>query len=225
MSKILVTGGANGLGAAMVSVLRGAGHEVFVFDLVNGDDVLHPDVSAFAKIGLDVLINNAGVNLIDWLEDVTDEDWDHVMDVNARGIFKMTQACLPFLIKSKGTVLNVVSNAAHMPMTCSLAYNASKGAAHIMTLQLARELTRKYDITVFGIAPNKLSGTGMSDDIDKQVVRTRGWTPEYAHEYQLKGLLTGEETPTSVVAEFVEYLLRDKFNHRYLSGCILPYGA
>ena len=46
-----------------------------------------------------------------------------------------------------------------MPMTCSLAYNASKGAAHIMTLQLARELTKKHGITVFGIAPNKLKGT------------------------------------------------------------------
>ena len=147
------------------------------------------------------------------------------MDVNAKGIFKMTQAYLPLLIESKGTVLNIVSNAAHMPMTCSLAYNASKGAAHIMTLQLARELTKKHGITVFGIAPNKLKGTGMSDAIDDQVVKTRGWTKEYAQQYQLNGLLCGEETPPERVAEFIAFLLQDKDHHKHLTGCILPYGA
>ena len=147
------------------------------------------------------------------------------MDTNAKGIFKMSQACLPMLIKSKGTIVNIVSNAAHMPMTCSLAYNASKAAAHIMTLQMARELTKKHGITVFGIAPNKLSGTGMSDSIDEQVVKTRGWSKEYAQEYQLNGLLTGEETPPKLLAEFVAYLLKDKQHHKYLTGCILPYGA
>jgi NAD(P)-dependent dehydrogenase (short-subunit alcohol dehydrogenase family) len=129
------------------------------------------------------------------------------------------------LSKNEGTIVNIVSNAAHMPMTCSLAYNASKAAAHIMTLQLARELTKKHNITVFGIAPNKLSGTGMSDAIDEQVVATRGWSKEYAQEYQLNGLLTGEETPPTQLAEFMAYLLQSKQHHKYLTGCILPYGA
>ena len=90
---------------------------------------------------------------------------------------------------------------------------------------MARELTKNYGITVFGIAPNKLSGTGMSNSIDEQVVKTRGWTEEYAKEYQLNGLLTGEETPPELLAEFIAYLLKTKQNHKYLSGCILPYGA
>jgi NAD(P)-dependent dehydrogenase (short-subunit alcohol dehydrogenase family) len=174
---------------------------------------------------LDVLINNAGVNLIDWLENFEEHQWDEVLDVNAKGIYMMTRALLPKLIESKGTVVNIVSNAAHMPMTCSLAYNASKGAAHIMTLQLARELTKKHGITVFGVAPNKMSGTGMSDSIDDQVVATRGWTKEYAQQYQLNGLLTGEETPPRAVADFIAFLLQDKEHHKYLTGCILPYGA
>ena len=151
--------------------------------------------------------------------------WDKVMDVNAKGIYMMSRACLPSLIKNKGTILNIVSNAAHMPMTCSLAYNASKGAAHIMTLQMARELTKKHGITVFGIAPNKLSGTGMSESIDEQVVKTRGWANAYARQYQLNGLLTGEETPPQRLAEFIAYLLQSKEHHKYLTGCILPYGA
>ena len=149
-------------------------------------------------------------DIIDWLENFTEEQWDKVVNTNAKGIFMMSKACLPLLIKSKGTILNIVSNAAHMPMTCSLAYNASKGAAHIMTLQLARELTKKHGITVFGIAPNKLCNTQMSKSIDEQVVKTRGWTKEHAVQYQLNGLLTGQETPPELVADFISYLLKVK---------------
>jgi meso-butanediol dehydrogenase/(S,S)-butanediol dehydrogenase/diacetyl reductase len=227
--NILITGHLHGLGAAMFDALAEAGHHVIGYDIELGKDVLNPDMKFIEEMldgeKLDVLINNAGVNLIDWLENFTEDQWDKVLDTNAKGIYKMTQALLPHLVETKGTVLNVVSNAAHMPMTCSLAYNASKGAAHIMTLQLARELTKKHGITVFGIAPNKLRGTEMSHSIDDQVVQTRGWTKEFAQEYQLNGLLTGEETDPAAVAEFVAFLLQDKAHHKYLTGCILPYGA
>jgi len=226
MSKILITGASCGLGKVLADVLRKDGHTVFEYNLADGQDVRKPDLEFIRSFGtLDVLINSAGVNIIDWLENFTEENWDKVMDTNAKGIFMMSKACLPQLVESKGTILNIVSNAAHMPMTCSLAYNASKGAAHIMTKQLARELTRKYGITVFGIAPNKLAGTGMSEDIDLQVVKTRGWTLEQAQKYQLAGLLTGQETPPEAVADFIAYLLLNKNNHKFLTGCILPYGV
>ena len=223
MSNILITGSGKGLGKAMKDELEKQGHLVIGYDINNGDDVTKAETAS--SINVDVLINNAGVNLIDWLENFTEDMWDKVMDVNAKGIYMMSRACLPSLIKNKGTILNIVSNASHMPMTCSLAYNASKGAAHIMTLQMARELTKKHGITVFGIAPNKLSGTGMSESIDEQVVKTRGWANDYARQYQLNGLLTGEETPPQRLAEFIAYLLQSKEHHKYLTGCILPYGA
>lgn len=224
MSNIIVTGGDAGLGAAIVDALRFEKHAVMSYDAKQGFDVLRPDTTLADNFGVDVLINCAGVNKINWLPNVTEEDWDHVMDVNVKGIFKMTQAFLPSLIERKGTVINIVSNAAHMPMRCSAAYNASKGAALILTKQLARELTSQ-GVTVFSVSPNKLRGTEMSDSIDHQVVATRGWTLEAAQKYQLAGLLTGEETPPEAVAEFIAFLLRNKFNHKYLSGCDLPYGA
>ena len=223
MSNILITGSGKGLGKAMKDELEKQGHNILGYDINDGNDVTKAKISG--SINIDVLINNAGVNLIDWLENFTEDMWDKVMDVNAKGIYMMSRACLPSLIKNRGTILNIVSNAAHMPMTCSLAYNASKGAVHIMTLQMARELTKKHGITVFGIAPNKLSGTGMSKSIDEQVVKTRGWTKEHAQQYQLNGLVTGEETPPQRLAEFIAYLLQSKEHHKYLTGCILPYGA
>lgn len=229
MSKVaIVTGGASGLGALIVKELVDVGFTVHIYDKEYGDDVVTPDLQRIAfncENGLDVLVNCAGVNKINWLEKVTDEDWDDVMGTNAKGIFKMTQACLPHLVKTKGVVLNIVSNASHMPMTCSLAYNASKGAAEIMTKQLARELTRAHGITVFGISPNKLANTNMSRDIDRQVVETRGWTPEQAHQYQLQGLLVGEETDPVQVAKFAAFLLKDRKMNKPLSGCIMPFGV
>jgi NAD(P)-dependent dehydrogenase (short-subunit alcohol dehydrogenase family) len=224
MAKILVTGSGKGLGKAIAEALTSCGHDVYGYDIEDGFDVLKPELELITD-ELDILINCAGVNIINWLENFDEQDWDKVVDTNAKAIYMMTKAALPMLIESKGTVVNIVSNAAHMPMTCSLAYNASKGAAHIMTQQLARELTKKHGITVFGIAPNKLKGTGMSDDIDNQVVATRGWTKEYAQEYQLAGLLTGQETDPARVAEFLAFLLQSKEHHQALTGCILPYGA
>ena len=224
MSNIIVTGGDAGLGAAIVAAMRKAGHTVLAYDIKRGLDVLNPDPVLALTFRVDVLINCAGVNKINWLENVTEADWDHVMDVNAKGIFKMTQAFLPTLLKTKGTVLNIVSNAAHMPMRCSAAYNASKGAALILTKQLARELTSQ-GVTVFSVSPNKLRGTEMSDSIDQQVVATRGWNMDEAQRYQLAGLLTGEETPPEAVAEFIAFLLQDKEHHRFLAGCDIPYGA
>lgn len=226
MSKILVTGAGAGLGQEICRALDRNGQDVIAFDRKWGHDVRDPrETYGPAPQGLDILINCAGVNITGWLEDFSELEWDEVMNVNAKGIFKMTQWALPELIRTKGTVLNIVSNASHMPMTTSLAYNASKGAAHIMTLQLARELTKKHGITVFGISPNKLRGTEMSKDIEDQVVKHRGWTPEFAAKYQLGALLAGEETDPAQLAEFISFLLSTKPRHKYLTGCILPYGA
>lgn len=225
LSSILVTGACAGLGEAISNELEHAGHYVYRFDKKKGHDVRDPEKTYGDCPPIDTLINCAGVNITGWLPEFGDQDWDDVMDVNAKGIFKMSQWAHKRLKDRKGTILNIVSNASHMPMTTSLAYNASKGAAHIMTLQLARELTKKDGITVFGISPNKLRGTEMSRSIERQVVQHRGWSPEYAAEYQRNALLRGEETDPVQLAEFVAYLLRSKNHHKYLTGCVLPYGA
>lgn len=221
----LVTGAADGLGEAICRELEAREIKVIHFDIRYGNDVRSPQATYGSPPPIDYLINCAGVNITGWLENFSEQSWDKVMDVNAKGIFTMSQWALPRLIESRGTILNIVSNASHMPMTTSLAYNASKGAAHIMTLQLARELTKRHGITVFGISPNKLRGTAMSRDIERQVVEHRGWTPEFARHYQLNALLAGEETAPERVAEFIGFLLSHRERHKFLTGCILPYGA
>lgn len=226
MARILVTGGNNGLGAAIIEALTKAEHvhQVYSYDLEEGYDVREPYMPFIDDITfLDVLINCAGVNDIGWLDNFTGERWDEVMDTNAKGIFMMSQACYPKLRQTNGTIVNIVSNAAHMPMRCSAAYNASKGAALILSKQLAREMSPH--VTVFSVSPNKLKGTEMSKQIDQQVCETRGWTMEEAQQYQNAGLLTGRETPPHVVAELIAYLLFTRERHMYLAGCDIQYGA
>lgn len=241
----IITGASSGLGRCIAKELESAGFVVYsIADKIHanipGKYVYELDLRDPAQIekfcaqfqpddpdfdGQFILINCAGINEINWLQDLELAQWTDVMDVNARAIFLMTKGLLGMLAKAKGTVLNIISNASHMPMTGSLAYNASKGAAHIMTLQLARELTKAHGITVFGISPNKMAGTAMSRYIERRVPEVRGWTPEYAAAYQQQSILAGEETDPQTLAEFITYLLIQKQHHKYLTGCIIPYGA
>lgn len=228
----IVTGGSSGLGKKIIEALCASLSFSHVVDWSQetGVDVrdfhsLHRAASkARAQFDnkIDVLVNCAGVNHIEFIPQLAEGDWDRIMDTNAKGIFLATQSLLPALIG--GTILNIISNASHMPMTSSLAYNASKGAAAIMTKQMSRELIKTHDITVFGISPNRLSGTGMSSYIDRKVCELRGWTPEEARAYQLASLPAGEETNPEVLAEFISFLLSEKARHKYLAGCDIPYG-
>jgi NAD(P)-dependent dehydrogenase (short-subunit alcohol dehydrogenase family) len=254
MRTAVITGGSSGLGLAIVRELCGDGWRVINMDVKdiplidhwgkadtyhwvecdvsNPIDIIHACDKAqdIAEGIVDCLINNVGVNSIAMLEDFELEEWDRLMNINARSIFLMSQRLLGSLMLAKeqcghSTIVNIVSNAAHIPMTSSLAYNATKGAAHIMTKQLARELTKRHGITVFGVAPNRLIGTGMSAYIDDAVCKTRGWTPAQAQEYQRQSLLAGEETPPNEVAGLIAYLLSTPKRNRFLTGCVIPYGV
>ena len=229
----LITGGSSGLGACIKRRLSADGYGYTQvkdmsletnFDVTDEADVQHWANEISATYGrADFLINCAGYNYLNWIEEIPDHEWDRVMNVNARGLFFMAKYFASLL--RGGTICNVVSNASHMPMTHSLAYNASKGAAAIMTRQMARELWATHNITVFGVSPNKLKHTGMTEHVDRRAAELRGMTSIEAREYQLTKLFTGEETDPDCVAEFIVWLLAEKHRHKYLAGCILEYGA
>ena len=179
---------------------------------------------------VDLLINCAGVNLLKPIPDLKGGDWEVVMDTNAKSMWMMTRALIERMENQAapleaGTVINIVSNAARIPMTHSLAYNASKGAALMVSKQMARELFPSHGICVFSISPNKLYGTNMSREIEERVPALRGWTAEEAAEYQAKALPTGIETEPEVLADFIAYLVSDKRRNIFLHTCDIPYGG
>lgn len=230
MLRALVVGSQGGLGELVSQRLDEIGYEV---DEMVEDDPRNPSVREPNEIleyetgttPLHAIVQCQGVNMLRRLEELKINEFQYVMNNNAMSLWRIVQRCLPGLILGRGVVCNVVSNAANIPMTHSLAYNASKAAAAMITRQMAHEVGRANGITIFGINPNKLEGTSMSTEIEDAVCELRGWTPEQAREYQLAALPAGEETTPDRLAHFIGYLLSEEYNYKYLQGTILPYGG
>ena|SRR3990167_3826509 len=228
-SYFIITGASSGLGKELKNAIEKNFYDVVDWSKEKGVDITKPESISKAVKRLDAsekllgLINCAGVNYINWFEKIPLEEWDRVMNTNARGMFLVTQALAKRL--KNGVVCNVISNASHMPMTHSAAYNASKGAAHILSLQMGRELKKTHNITVFGVSPNKLKGTGMSKEIETRVLKLRGWTKEEAAKYQLAALPAGEETDPKACAKFITMLVTDPSLYRYMNCTVLPFGG
>jgi 3-oxoacyl-[acyl-carrier protein] reductase len=108
-------------------------------------------IERFGRV--DVLVNNAGINVEGLVEDLSDEDWDRCFDVNVAGTFKMCRAVVPAMkAQRSGRIVNAASFAAIVPSVGSAAYAASKSAVVSLTRVLASELG-PWDVTVNAYAP------------------------------------------------------------------------
>ena len=116
---------------------EGSGEAVFlpldVTDAAQWQAAIDAIVARFGK--LDILVNNAGVRGTGMVEDVTAEEWDRVMDINAKGVFLGTRAALPVLRQAGGgSIINISSQLALVGVdNSSPQYQASKGAVRIFT--------------------------------------------------------------------------------------------
>lgn len=173
----LVTGAAQGIGRAVAEALLAAGHRVAVADLTPPDAWSEPiaaeggsalavrcdvavrsavDAAVAATVDrwgrLDVLVNNAGTMHIAAAAELAADDWDRVLDVNARGVLACSQAAYPHLRERGGAIVNVVSISQLRGQPGLAAYAASKGAVESLTRTLAVEWAGD-GIRVNGVAP------------------------------------------------------------------------
>ncbi|HXE25875.1 MAG TPA: SDR family NAD(P)-dependent oxidoreductase [Roseiarcus sp.] len=107
--------------------------------------------------GVDILVNNAGIMHTASIEETTEEKWDAQLDLNLKGAFFLTQACLPeFRRKGRGKVINVTSIWGIGAGPNCPAYCASKGGLENLTRALAVEIG-KYNINVNSLAPGNIA--------------------------------------------------------------------
>lgn len=103
--------------------------------------IIRETIGKFSK--LDILINSAGVIGSGTIETTTLEEYDRIMNVNVRSLFRLTQLAVPFLIKSKGNIVNLSSVCGIRSFPNVLAYNMSKSAVDQFTNCVALELADK----------------------------------------------------------------------------------
>lgn len=124
-------------------------------DVSNKNDVEKLVLATVKHFGqIDIMVNNAGVFVQKALMDMTEKDWDFVLDINLKGCFLCTQAAVREMIKSNvhGKVISIASIAGAVGFTNSSAYCASKGGIINLTRELALELA-PYGINVNAIGP------------------------------------------------------------------------
>jgi 2-deoxy-D-gluconate 3-dehydrogenase len=108
-------------------------------------------VERFGRI--DILVNNAGMNIPQWAEEVTEEAWDRIMNINVKGVFFCAQAVGKVMIRQKkGKIINISSQSGTIGLIKRSAYCSSKGAVNQLTRVLALEWG-KHNICVNALAP------------------------------------------------------------------------
>jgi len=161
----LISGGARGMGAVEAKLFAKEGAKVIIGDMLEDEgrkveaeineaggecafvvlDVSDEDawrkavddaVSRYGK--LDILVNNAGIYRAHNVEETTADEWDQVMDINAKGVFLGTKHAIPAMREAGGgSIVNISSVAGLTGSKVTSAYNASKGAVRLLTKSTA----------------------------------------------------------------------------------------
>jgi 3-oxoacyl-[acyl-carrier protein] reductase len=234
-SVAVVTGAGKGIGRAIATTLASHGSFVVVND-INGDearqvsdeineqsdreamaypaDVSDPDSvaemfeSVVDKRGkVDILVNNAGVlHRHNLLEEISEADWDQVLDVNVKGVFNCTKEAIKIMKDQRsGAIVNISSSAGRSTSELGDAsYTTSKTAVLGLTRHTAREVA-EYDIRANAVCPGL---------IDTPMVRGSTTSEEIAEE--LDGIPMGRLGRPEEVAQVVLFLASDASS--YISG-------
>ena len=219
----VVTGASKGIGRDLAKALADAGASVALAarDLealehlaaeirADGGEAMSVELdvrdveqigSAFEQVrahfgSLDVLVNNAGLGANHPAEDITEADWDQMMDVNLRGLFFACQAAGRIMLaQGRGRLINMSSQAGVVGIRDHAVYSASKGGVNLLTKVLALEWSGR-GVTVNAVAPTFIHTPGTAERLDQ---------PDYLADV-LSRLPIGRVGTTTDVAAAVLYL-------------------
>jgi gluconate 5-dehydrogenase len=218
----IITGGGSGIGKVMAETLSEAGAKVvllgrtyekvqraadeisekiqneavaFACDVTvkeQLDQVVSEVYNQFKRI--DILVNNAGTSIRKNIDELTETEWDRVMDINLKSIFLASQAVAEVMKKQKyGRIINTTSVAGAVSLFFSTVYGVSKAGAIHLTKQLALELA-PYNITVNAISP-----WFFKTDLNRQTLENEDFLKMIEARTPMKRIGNLEELKTSVL--------------------------
>lgn len=198
----IITGGGTGIGLATARAFCKEGAKVILFgrrkeklekaveklggsaiivqgDMTNNNDLdklINETLHNFKKI--DILVNNAGLFNGSPLHEISDSQWDEIMDINIRSVFQLTRRVLPVMLSQKyGSIIHISSILGLIAVPQVAAYNVSKGALN----QFSRSIAVEYGSS--GIRSNSicpgLIATDMTADLMKDADLMKEWSKEY----------------------------------------------
>lgn len=194
-TTVLITGASRGIGAAIARRFASVGMKVVIHYqhsheaanetaracLESGAQVLTATADVRSKEQLwrmrdkmekhgmipDIVVNNAGVAHYGLLQDVTESDWERVMDVNLKGMFLCTQTFMEPMVRQKyGRIINVSSVWGLSGASCEVVYSTAKGGVNAFTKALAKELAPS-GVTVNAVAPGVVE-TAMNANLNSE---------------------------------------------------------
>jgi len=198
----IITGGGTGIGLATARAFHQEGAKIILFgrrkeklekaveklgasamivqgDMTNNNDLdqlINETLHNFKKI--DILVNNAGLFNGSPLHEISDSQWDEIMDINIRSVFQLTRRVLPVMLSQKyGNIIHISSILGLIAVPEVAAYNVSKGALN----QFSRSIAVEYGSS--GIRSNSicpgLIATDMTADLMKDTELMKEWSKEY----------------------------------------------
>ena len=174
--------------------------DTFQANISKGTEIKQLTDYVLKKYGkIDILINNAGISQTKLFTDITDEDWNQMINTNLYSAFKLTQKCLPNMIHNKsGSIINISSMWGQVGASCESLYSITKAGIDAMTKSLAKELGPS------GIRVNSIAPGFIDTDMNKC----------YSKE-DVQGIIS--ETPLekigqpSDISKCIKWLIEDQF--------------
>ncbi|MHA1687086.1 MAG: SDR family NAD(P)-dependent oxidoreductase [Candidatus Heimdallarchaeaceae archaeon] len=179
------------------------------------DRMINETLDKFGKI--DVLVNNAGIVTQRCVIDLPENEWDLIMDVNAKGVFLCSQAVAKQLIKQGhgGKIISIASCAGKTGAKFLAHYCASKAAVILFTQSLALELA-PYKINVNAVCPGIIYGTDMQEQLLISESKLRGISKEEMLKLKISWIPLGRLGTPEEVAKVVLFLASEDAD--YLTG-------